>query len=170
MNKLASLMVVLLLCATSYSQKIERSLIGTMGTTFLSGGYQLSCSLGEAVILPSPSQTFSSPANAMIFTIGFQQPHVAKVGQLVHSENWVSAYPNPTTGWVRLDIHGDNFQGNIVKIFDAMGKQVAVKPFVFVNGSMDLRLDNLSSGTYMIAVTDPKLGNTVTTKIVKINK
>lgn len=170
MKQFFAFLLCIVFCARASCQSIERQLTGTTGTTFITGGSQLCFSIGETVILPSPSQTFSYPANAMLVTIGFQQPHVAQTGGLVYFNNWVSAYPNPTTGWVRLDIHGDNFQVNSVRIYNALGQEVAVKPFTLVNGSIDLRLDNLPTGVYFISVTDNVIGRTVTTRILKENK
>ncbi len=152
------------------SQSIERSVIGNAGQTFAANSSFITYTIGEAVILPSPSSTFSPLTNAVIFSIGFIQPHVAKVGALVNSYNWVSAYPNPTTGWVRLDIHGDNFQINNVRVTSLMGQQVAVKPFKMVNGSIDLDFTNLAAGLYIVSVTDNTVGRTVSTKIIKQNK
>ncbi len=152
------------------AQSIERSVIGGAGQTLSAGGFFMSYTVGEAVILPSPSATFSFPSNAMLASIGFQQPHVANTGGNVVSYNWISAYPNPTTGWVRLDIHADNFQVNNVRIYNMLGQEVAVKPFKMVNGSIDLDLSNVSSGIYTVAVTDNTVGNTISTRIIKQNK
>ena len=170
MKKLAAFLMLVFFITNSFSQSIERKLIGTAGNTAIAGGYQLSYSIGETAVTPSPSQSFAIPANTIMFSIGFQQPHVANVGGVVHHNNWVTAYPNPTSGWVRLEIHGDNFQRNTVKIYNALGMQVALKPFVMINGNMDLDVSNLASGSYIVAVTDDNLGNTVAIKLVKINK
>jgi Secretion system C-terminal sorting domain len=153
-----------------FSQSIERHLVCNAGQTFIAGGFQLSFSLGEPVIVPSPSQTFNVPTSPKMVTIGFQQPHVAQTGGVLHSNNWVSAYPSPTTGHVRLDIHGDNFQVNFVRIYNSMGQEVSVKPFTLINGSIDLQLHNLSAGLYLVSVTDKVTGNTIATRILKQNK
>jgi hypothetical protein len=155
---------------SSFSQSIERSLVGNAGQTFVSGGFQLSFSLGEPVIVPSPSQTFDVPTSPKMVTIGFQQPHVAQTGGLLHSNNWISAYPNPTTGHVRLDIHGDNFQTNFVRIYNSLGQEVTVKPFTLINGSIDLQLTDVPAGLYFVTVTDKVTGNSISTRILKQNK
>jgi hypothetical protein len=152
------------------SQSIERSLTGNAGETYSANNSFLTFAIGEAVILPSPSGTFSPFSNASMYTIGFIQPHVATTGAILNSYNWVSAYPNPTTGWVRLDIHGDNFQVNNVRILNVQGQAVSTKPFKMVNGKIDLDLTNLNAGVYFIAVTDSKIGRVVTTKLIKQNK
>lgn len=156
--------------ATSFCQRIERSLVGTAGQTFVAGGFQLSYSIGEVAILPSPSAVINAPTVPMMASIGFQQPHIALTGGLISANNWVSAYPNPTTGHVRLDIHGDNFQVNFVRIYNSSGQEVAFTPFVMVNGSIDLHMHNLPAGLYFVSVTDKTIGNTISTRILKQNK
>jgi hypothetical protein len=169
MKQLFLFIACILSIAYVNAQSIERSVIGNAGVTLSSGGSYITYCVGEPVILPSPSITFSPSHNARMVTIGFIQPHVAQSGQLVYSYNYVSAYPNPTAGWVRLEIHGDNFQTNIVRVTNGMGQIVYTRPFKKVNGKIDLDLSSLATGMYMISVTDEKVGRTVTTKIVKQN-
>jgi len=170
MKKIVSLFTILVLINAVKAQKIERFLTSSAGETFSAGGYYTTFALGETVILPSPSITFSPSTNSSMATIGFIQPHIAYTGALVHSYNWVSAYPNPSTGWVRLDIHGDNFQTNYVKISNMLGQFVSVLPFKMINGKIDLNLTGLAAGAYVIAVTDERVGRTVSTVIIKQNK
>lgn len=169
MTKLTALIIGCLLFASTFAQSIERYVLSSTGTTLNTGDYQMSFSVGETMILPSPSITTYGPYYPMMLTIGFQQPHVAKRGILLHANNWVSAYPNPTNGWVRLDIHGDNFQTNQVRVTNALGQRVPIPPFVLVNGKIDLRFDNLSAGVYLVSVTDDRTGNTVSVRIIKRN-
>jgi Secretion system C-terminal sorting domain len=159
---------VISITTSTKAQSIERCVIGNAGQTFSANQSYITFTVGETVIEPSPSITFSPASNAMIFTIGFIQPHVASTGSLVNIDNWVSAYPNPTTGWVRLDIHGDNFQVNNVRIINSTGQIVATKPFKMINGSIDLDFSNLAAGIYIVAVSDDKIGQTVTTRILKL--
>jgi hypothetical protein len=170
MTRLILLLFFSFIVTASFGQRIERSLVGTAGQTFVASGFQLSYSVGEPVILPSPSTTFNVPTVPLLASIGFQQPHIATTTGLVSTNNWISAYPNPTTGRVRLDVHGDNFQANSVRIYNAIGQEVAIKPFVFVNGSIDLFIDNLPAGIYLVTVTDKTFNNSVAIRILKQNK
>lgn len=166
MKRFLTICMSLLLMHAARSQTIERSLIGNAGRTLASGDYFLSFSVGEAVVKPSPSPVFSNFWPMMV-TIGFQQPHVATSGQMLHAAHWISAYPNPTTGHVRLDIHGDISQNNGVRVFNMLGQEVAVKPFRLVNGSVDIDFSNLAVGVYLVTVTDPESGNSVAIKITR---
>ncbi len=170
MKRLLLLFFLILTGTVSFCQRIERSLVGCAGQTFAANGFQISYSVGEPVIIPSPSAVFDVPTAPRFASIGFQQPHVATTGAVLSTNNWISAYPSPTTGHVRLDIHGDNFQVNSVRIYNAFGQQVPIQPFTLVNGSVDLFLNSLPAGIYLVAVTDKNIGNTVTTRIVKQNR
>lgn len=167
MKRILTIIITLLSMHAAMSQTIERSLIGNAGRTLSAGNYLLSFSVGEAVVKPSPSAVFSQVFWPMMVTIGFQQPHVATSGQMLHAAHWISAYPNPTTGNVRLDIHGDIGQNNGVRVFNMLGQEVAVKPFRMVNGSVDLDFSNLAVGVYLVTVTDPVSGNSVSIKITR---
>lgn len=165
MNRIITIFLLLLFCKTASSQSIERELVASNGTTLINGGFQLSYSLGEVAILatanPNSSTTFFA-------TIGFQQPHVAKIGQVLPPVRWVSAYPNPAVSIVRLDIHGMNFQPADVKVFNALG-QLVTTPFTFINGSIEVKLGHLAAGTYIISVTDKETGSNISSKIIKQN-
>ena len=127
---ITSFAIVAGVCA--FSQSIERKLVASNGTTLVSGGFQLSYSLGEVAVL-SASSGLSSPS--FFASIGFQQPHVAKIGQVLPKENWVSAYPNPAINIVRLDIHGVNFQSSDIKVFNPIG-QTVIAPFTFTSSTV----------------------------------
>ena len=165
MRKFITLTVLTIVCLTGRSQSIERKLVGTSGSTLTGSGYQLSFSMGEVMITPSPAATLNY---VLLTTIGFQQPHVAKTGSIVAAKNWVSAYPNPAVNNVRLDIHGDNFETNYIWVTNAAG-QIVIAPFSFVNGSIDINVSRLAGGVYIVAVTDKTSGSTVSTKIIKQN-
>jgi Secretion system C-terminal sorting domain len=170
MTKFLLLLFLTLSGSLVFCQQIERSLVGCAGQTHVSAsGFQISYSIGEPVIVPSPSATFDVPTQPSIASIGFQQPYVANAGAILSTNNRISAYPSPTTGHVRLTIHGDNFQVNSVRIYNSFGSQVPIRPFTMVNGSIDLFLNDLPAGLYTIAVTDKIVGNTVATRIIKHN-
>lgn len=170
MKKISIFLLICFFYGNAFSQSIERNLVGTAGETLAAGGNYLCFSIGEPVILPSPSEVFNPMFRAIMFTIGFQQAHIAQTGSLLHSHYRVSAYPNPTTGWVRLDIHGGFPQTNSVKIYNAAGQEVVFKPYEIVNGKIDLNLSGLPAGMYIVTVTDKVTGNSATTQIIKQNK
>lgn len=141
-------------------QSIDRQLIGTSGTVFKAGNYQLSFSIGEISI-------GAYYKRLPWLTEGFQQPHVARVGEILNGYVRVSAYPNPTTGLVKLDIYGYKFETFTIRITDAAGRLVATPPFTTGNGSITIDLTAMPAGAYFIAVTDNYYTTAVTATIIK---
>jgi len=164
MKKIITLLLIVTVAKVSFCQSIERKLVGVNGTTLSNGGYVLSYSIGEAILHKTPDATNS---NQFFATIGFQQPHVAKTGRVLHPEQWVSAYPNPAVNFVRIDVHGIFPTNNTVMLTNVLGQSVIVPPFKFVNGSTDINISKLTAGTYIVSVRDELTGNTSSTKIIK---
>jgi hypothetical protein len=154
-----SFLLVLLTFIVS-GQSIDRQLVGTSGTIFKAGNYQLSFSIGE-VSMGAYYKRFPS------LTSGFQQPHVARVGEILNGYVRVSAYPNPTTGLIKLDIYGYKFETFNIRITDAAGKLVATPPFTTGNGSITIDLTAMPAGAYFIAVTDNYYTTAVTATVIK---
>ena len=166
MKKIATLFVLLSAFHFCFCQSIERELIGVNGTTLSNGGYQLSYSIGEVV---TKSSLAPSNSNPFFITVGFQQPLVAKAGQILAVNDWVSAYPNPAVTKVRLDIHGINSESNRVQVFNVAGQSV-VAPFTFINGSIDIDISRLAAGVYIIKVADKFKERSVSAAIIKQNQ
>ena len=148
------------------AQSIERKLVGVNGSTLINGGYQLSYAIGEVAIRTTPY----IPSNGTYFfaTIGFLQPLAAQSGVVTVSNNWMSAYPNPATSFVRIDVHGFYPQDNVIKVTNALGQQVIVPPATFKNGSAEINVSSLAKGTYIISVTETGTSKPVTAKIIKL--
>ncbi len=164
-----TLFIALLFAKLSFSQRIERYLVGTAGNTFTAGGYELSFSIGEVAVAALPASSFQPKdfsAYLQFASIGFQQPQVAKTG-LYLQQSWVSAYPNPAVSIVHLDVHGFENQVNGVRIFDMSGRQVLTSTYVVNAGSTAVNVSNLPNGYYIISLTEEITHKTVSTKILK---
>jgi hypothetical protein len=79
-------------------------------------------------------------------------------------------YPNPNNGtFIVQQFNNSASQKRIIKLFDAKGARVYYKEFTLTSGSeaMEVVIKKLSSGTYMLILSDSN-GNTIATKkIVK---
>jgi hypothetical protein len=84
--------------------------------------------------------------------------------------NNLFVYPNPNNGtFIVQQFNNNASQKRIIKLFDAKGARVYYKEFTLTSGSeaMEVVIKKLSSGTYMLILSDPN-GNTIATKkIVK---
>jgi hypothetical protein len=166
------LYIVLLLACSSpalFAQGTDRKLLAPNGAVFTAGKYQLSFSLGEVVVLPTPGASITGNNPVSFVTTGFQQPHVASKGELVDGPEWISAYPNPAVNIVRVDIHGLDPGNNAVRVTNMAG-QIVMTPFQFINGSLEIKLDRLAAGTYIVSVMDKESAKVVSTKIIKQNQ
>jgi hypothetical protein len=161
-----TLLLLMAFAKGAFAQTTDRKLVGTAGDTFKANGYELCFSIGEPVT-GLGDQLNKHTGQTFLATIGFQQPHVAKTGAVLLN-NWVTAYPNPATTTVRVDVHGVQTQDNIVTITNILGQKVVVPPFNFINGSTEINVSGLPRGTYIIAVTEKITGNTAETKIIKL--
>jgi hypothetical protein len=84
--------------------------------------------------------------------------------------NNLFVYPNPNNGtFIVQQFNNNASQKRIITLFDAKGARVYYKEFTLTSGSeaMEVVIKKLSSGTYMLILSDPN-GNTIATKkIVK---
>lgn len=162
-----TLLLLIAFTKGAFAQIADRKLVGTAGDTYTANGYVLCFSVGEPVVTGSGDQVSRNTGETFLATVGFQQPHVAKTGTVLVN-NWVTAYPNPATTTVRIDVHGVQTQDNVVSITNVLGQRVVVPPFKFINGSTEINVSALPRGTYIIAVTEKITGNVAETKIIKL--
>jgi len=167
MRPTITLLLLIAFAKGASAQIADRKLVGTAGDTFKANGYELSFSVGEPVVTGSGDQLSLHTASTFLASIGFQQPFIAKTGTVLLN-NWVTAYPNPATTTVRIDVHGVQAQDNVVSITNVLGQRVVVPPFKFINGSTEINVSALPRGTYIIAVTEKITGNVAETKIIKL--
>ena len=161
-----TLLLLMAFAKGSFAQTADRKLVGTAGDTFTANGYELCFSIGEPVT-STGDLLKQHTGETFLATVGFQQSHIAKTGTVLLN-NWVTAYPNPATTTVRIDVHGVQTQDNVVTITNVLGQRVVVPPFNFINGSTDIDVSRLPRGTYIIAVTEKTTGNIAETKIIKL--
>ncbi|MFH0883782.1 MAG: S8/S53 family peptidase, partial [bacterium] len=79
-----------------------------------------------------------------------------------------SVWPNPTNGFIRLRLQTREGGSAELALFDLLGRQVMRRSVMIVAGvnSLDLSLDGIASGVYLIRVT--QRGETQSRKIVLV--
>lgn len=87
----------------------------------------------------------------------------------VYKDQFLSAYPNPTYGDVTFTLENTDTRGYKVEIYNIIGKRL--KSFNFKNGksSIEVNLSDLSKGTYLYSVIDPKGRKLSTRRLIIIN-
>src|SRR5262245_34545305 len=134
MKRIFIIAITVFACKSSFAQiSIERQVIGSTGSYTDAGTVKASSTVGEAVI-PTYSQS------SLVFTQGFQQPVSSKtsidiftgIHDIMPDGASITAYPNPTSGRVVLDITMKQPVRIEIDIYNAIG-QLAEKQFLQYN-------------------------------------
>lgn len=164
--KIPYLLFVILVPVCSYSQTSERQVIGSMGSYQTATGISHSYTVGELAI-----GTGTSPS--LIITQGFNQSDNLTTGlnEVIESEFTMSYYPNPTESILNFDFNSEQPVSITLNLFDAGGKTVNIdQETVLVDGMMNyqLNMSRLTSGSYLIRISDSKGEINKTLRIQKI--
>ena len=80
--------------------------------------------------------------------------------------NQIKIYPNPTTSNITIELK-DNNTNNVIKIFDISGKLVTNYNLLNHDNLININVNNLESGVYLITIIDPMTNEVKQTKFVK---
>ncbi|MFH1608497.1 MAG: T9SS type A sorting domain-containing protein [Patescibacteria group bacterium] len=151
MKKIFFILIILFCCNISFAQiSVERQVIGSTGNLTNTGIIKSSSSVGESVI-----STFSQ--STLIVTQGFQQPEDIITG--IHSEDVsvvnVSAYPNPTTDFINIEITGGMENRELIfSLFNIFGQSVYEEKIS--NSLNTFSIKFLPSGYYIYKITNER--------------
>lgn len=149
------------------SQSAEQSVVSTGGNFNSSSNLSLSYTIGEPVI-----QTFDSPD--IILTQGFQQPIKITTTDIEEQEEstiGITAYPNPTTSRLVLELNTEQKRDVRLDVYDVSGKKQAISSgsmTVKGNTTRELNFSKLSPASYFIRVTTEDGKELQTIKVQKI--
>ena len=78
-------------------------------------------------------------------------------------------YPNPVNHLLYIDYQSSSNKNIILKVFDALGKEMLMNKLITVKGNQQFRLDvaGFASGIYIIHIQDEINGKIIQTKFVK---
>lgn len=135
----------------------NQELVATSGDHFTNGNIQLSWSIGEVVI-----ETVSNSTNTL--TQGFHQTNLSIVGIENFTLNIeMDVYPNPTQDILTIKI--PNYLNTKYELYDLNGKLLSQNQ---INGELtNVNLNNLSTGNYLLKVSEILTKETKTFKIIK---
>ncbi len=165
-EKLVILIFSITALTGSFAQSVERQVIGSTGGYSAQSNVSASYTVGEAVI-----QT--AAAGNIILTQGFQQPDNQSVGIVDVANNIkISAYPNPTTDKVIVEINAEAESQFSFQVYNALGQLVLLPASLQQTGSVALHqfdFSLLSPANYFIAINSDNLHFTKTIQITKTN-
>ncbi len=141
------LLFVSLICINlTFSQKISNDIISNQGNESISTDQDLvlDWTLGEPW---SETLTFRD----FIYSEGFQQPYLI-MDESFNAEIFATIYPNPTSSLIHIRMPDHKDQEMTFLIFTTNGQLVDQKKGFLFNKEIDLNVQNLESGVYMLKV------------------
>ena len=139
-------LVFTLLMVTSLTIANAQEVVSSAGETQTVSGYEVSWTLGEAVI-----ETHTAGSN--ILTQGFHQTKltITALEELSVSELEVKVYPNPTSEFVIVHFKGNDITSQYL-LYDLSGKLLQQN----LIAKNDTRIDmiNYSNGAYILKLID----------------
>ncbi len=129
---------------TIYGPTIGRQVIASAGGVMNSSNIQISYTIGESFV------SYYHSGNTII-TEGFQQGEVVNYTSFndnTGTEVTVIAYPNPTTGTIRLAFENDELLNYRVGVFDMNGKLLVLDRCI--GESIDIDMREYPSGQYKV--------------------
>ncbi len=149
----------------SFSQTIERQVIGFAGSTTNSESFIISSTSGETVINTGNSET-------IVLNNGFQQPLEKDIVRTINIGTIdidIAVYPNPTTSVIKMNLFSDERIDLEFEVYGSNGKIILKSRKMNFYGETIQRFDlsKFPSGTYYLIIKDKK---GVTQKTYKIQK
>lgn len=145
MKNLLKGMYVLLFLLCIASEAKPQEVVATLGSTHQNNSGSISYTLGEL-----SSETYSTASATL--TQGFHQPTitVVSINQTNYANIPVTAFPNPTSDFVRLQIENEDLSGLIYLLYDSDGKLLAERNIE--SYSTDISFINLNRAIYFIVI------------------
>ncbi|MEX0811713.1 MAG: T9SS type A sorting domain-containing protein [Chitinophagales bacterium] len=153
----------------AYGQSIERQVVSSYGAYAETGGLSLSSTVGEVA-------TSTLTGADIILTQGFQQPAPEELNvgieRVVQNMN-ITAYPNPTSQKVILELSSDKELEILIELFDISGRKLntgsADQLTVLGRSLHEIDLSTYSSGQYIIHLSDRRGTHKESIKVQKID-
>lgn len=163
MRKIHLLLALLFISLTQLpAQTLTPEVIASGGEYVSSGGYSLSQTFGEMMVV-------TSTTGASILTQGFQQPQqgiVTGMDDVINSAVHLTVYPSPAKDILFVNLFSENDISYNLRITDALGKQISLRDHSpsAMNSSDAIDISMLHHGFYFLTVTssDSKFVKTVT--------
>lgn len=149
-----------------YAQTLGPTVVASGGGYNTAGGYSLSHTQGELVIVTATS-------SGKILTQGFQQTYIsgAVISTIDKTENIsIKLYPNPTTDIGIIEIESTKWKDFVLDVLDMKGAVLQSSFFINIsNGPVKIDLADKAPGYYFIRIRVKEGSYSRTLKIQKTN-
>jgi hypothetical protein len=163
MKKTCFLVLITCISATTFSQRIDQSVISSAGDISKSAGFNLEWTLGEIAV------ETSSAADKM-YTQGFHQPLLItklKAPLLPLAGFTVSVFPNPVPAMLNISIRSSTDSKVNLKMHNVKGHLVYTGSTYTKGSSVQINMLSLAAGVYILTVTNSSGIIIGTYKVVK---
>lgn len=147
----------------SFSQSIDRQVIGMAGDISSTANISISWTVGEVAVQRRPLPT---PQGGSI-TEGFQQPHIELVSGQENSIQ-IKVFPNPVRDMLRVKVNGSILNTYRIDLLDNHGRTLRTWSKIPV-GTQQFSMANYPAGTYFLRVHNDLTGEAMEAhQIIKI--
>ena len=159
------ILFVLFTSSSIYAQSIAPSTINASGGAAIINSNTYEWSIAEMVSVA----TYSTSSNFV--TTGLLQPLEEKLSihLLPNNNTAVSIYPNPFTSLISLNVKSDELKDIQIVVKNILGQLVYQQDYALQsnNETIQINLNYLSVGPYVIEVNNSNLNRLLTEKIIK---
>ena len=167
MRKICTIIICFCCCYASFSQSISPYVISSKGEYFSNSSSSLSWTLGQIA-----STSLFTPDN--ILTQGFQQPYYYDPSDIpvINDDSFeIQIYPNPVRDFINIIYSTQTKTKLKFEVLDLLGNNL--KPYIekdseIVPKKLELRIDELKPGIYLVRIISKSSDILKTFKIIKI--
>lgn len=144
------------------AQKLERHVFSSCGSSYITGNIWLDFTMGEMSV-----ESYTSAS--IVLNQGFHQVYNIAVNPSKPTE--VSVYPNPSVGYLEIDIPDELINLCTYEITDMAGKVISTSEStntLFPDNNNYLNISDLSGGMYMLNIYVQNSSDTYFFKIIKL--
>lgn len=167
MKKVIFFLTLTVFSFISFSQTIERQVIGSTGQLTNTGEIRAFSNVGEPFILTISKST-------LIVTQGFEQSDsfgTTGIKPMTISKLKVNAYPNPTTNQVILAFKGSQPIEVTIEIYSEIGQKLGnpIQTTLYNNCTQEVNFTEFTCANYIMLVKSKTGGFQTSFKIQKVN-
>lgn len=99
----------------------------------------------------------------------FEYSHLVSINVSDYKNQLSNIHPNPTNASVNFDVYSNKNDNALIQVISFTGKTLIEKlqSLEKGNNSLDINLDNMKNGVYLLKVTFEKSGDTFINKVIK---
>jgi hypothetical protein len=148
----------------SNAQSISPQSINSNGSKMTQNNGSLSFTVGELVILSYTDQDGNTLSNGFSSSATLSTISIEEIGSSISS---IKIYPNPSCEIIHIEGNNLNDFDFQVELIDALGNRVINEAYKAIDNSIKINLNQISTGTFFLSLTDTNKQFVGNYKIIK---